>query len=115
MKEPIEPINNNAFVALLHGDADEYFMYAFVLAGQLRKYSADADRVLLLGPGHFGKSLDIIQALRFAGWTHLHHVNAIDKPHLDKTARKRHRYVFLRNCLPWCCRTDMFCFWIWIC
>ena len=50
--------HTRAFTALLHGDADEYFIYALVLAGQLRRYSRDADRVLLLGPGQFRESLE---------------------------------------------------------
>ena len=85
-----------AFTALLHGDADEYFIYALVLAGQLRRYSHNADRVLLLGPGVFRESLESRKALILAGWTHLLSVEAIHTPHLDKTGSKRHRYVFTK-------------------
>ena len=88
-----------AFTALLHGDADEYFIYALVLAGQLRRYSPNADRVLLLGPGVFRESLESRKALSLAGWTHLLSVEAIHTPHLDKTGSKRHRYVFTKRVL----------------
>ena len=72
------------------------FFVALVLAGQLRQYSANADRVLLLGPGVFRDSLGSRKALSLAGWTHLLGVEAINTPHLDKTGSKRHRYVFTK-------------------
>ena len=85
-----------AFSSLLHGDADEYFIYALVLAGQLRRYSPNADRVLLLGAGRFHDSSVSHEALQLAGWTHLLAVDMIDTPHLDKTYLKRHRHVFTK-------------------
>ena len=86
-----------AFTALLHGDADEYMLYALVLGGQLKRHSSTGvDRVLLLGPGWFSESQDSRNALRLAGWTHLKTVDLIDKPHLDKTGSKRHRLVFMK-------------------
>ena len=70
--------HTRAFTELLHGDADEYFIYALVLAGQLHRYSRHADRVLLLGPGQLRESLEARKALSRAGWTHLLGVEAID-------------------------------------
>ena len=86
-----------AFTALLHGDAEEYMLYALVLGRQLKRHwSTGVDRVLLLGPGKFSESQDSRNALRLAGWTHLKTVDLIDKPHLDKTGSKRHRLVFMK-------------------
>ena len=93
---PPPRIHTVAFTALLHGDADDYSIFALVLAGQLRQYSANADRVLLLGPSVFRDSLGSRKALSLAGWTHLLGVEAINTPHLDKTGSKRHRYVFTK-------------------
>ena len=86
-----------AFTALLHGDAEEYMLYALVLGRQLKRHwSTGVDRVLLLGPGKFSESQDSHNALKLAGWTHLKPVDMIDKPHLDKTGSKRHRLVFMK-------------------
>ena len=71
-------------------------MYAVVLAGQLRRNSSAADRVLLLGPGKAAESASCRRALVRAGWAHLVAVEAVDTPHLDKTGLKRHRYVFTK-------------------
>ena len=82
----VSPTCPKAFVSLLYGDTDEFFVYALVLAGQLRRNSRAADRVLLLGPGKAAESRSCCHALVRAGWTHLVAVEAVDTPHLDKTS-----------------------------
>ena len=52
--------------------------------------------MLLVGSGRYQEEPGAAKSLRDAGWTHVVAVEAVDAPHLDKTARKRHRRVFTK-------------------
>ena len=92
---PFYPHTQTCFASLLHGNKDEYFVYACVLGRRLCESSDGSDRVLLCGPGcceEYSKRV----ALREAGWNRLLAVDVIAAPHLDKTASQRHLLVFTK-------------------
>ena len=74
--EPLYPYTQTCFASLLHGNKDEYFVYACVLGRRLFESSDGSDRVLLCGPGcceEYSKRM----ALREAGWNRLLAVDVI--------------------------------------
>ena len=85
---------DRCFAALLHGNADSFFVYACILGRRLREYSAGPDRVLLCGPGRCSNDAAARRALRTAGWQRFVSIEPITAAHLDKTCRKRHALVF---------------------
>ena len=93
--EPSPPRSESCFAALLHGEKNEYFLYACVLGRRLRDGSPGPDRVLLCGPGCCEDPVKR-RALVHAGWSHLLPVEPIAAPHLDQTRAKRHALVFTK-------------------
>ena len=92
---PDFPCSQICFAALLHGQKDEYFVFACILGRRLRDISPEIDRVLLCGPGCCD-DLAHRTTLREVGWNRLLAVDTISAPHLDKTKTKRHELVFTK-------------------
>ena len=87
--------SGNAYVSLLHGDLEEFFVYALVLGVQLQQLDPDIPRILLVGREHKcqrAPSAESQQCLRKL-WT-LRKIDLIDAPEADSTPSKRHRFVF---------------------
>jgi len=99
---PRRPDSPCAYVAMLHGNQEMFFIYALHLGHQLQAtgscepFGADgraADKVLLLGPSRFSDKASRA-ALYAAGWSHICSVNLIYGPHLSSA--RRHESVFTK-------------------
>ncbi|CAE8605029.1 unnamed protein product, partial [Polarella glacialis] len=89
----------NAYVALLHGQRQEFILYALLLGHRLKHLDSSTPRVLLVGhalPEYDAPFLegDFLRCLQTC-WQ-VRPVDLIDAAAADKSPRKRHRYVFTK-------------------
>jgi hypothetical protein len=84
---------DRAYVALLHGDKSEFFLYALLLGFRLRHLDAECDRWLLVARKSYRSVTD--RACLGRVWK-VEEVDLVNLPALDKTRCKRHRYVFTK-------------------
>lgn len=95
----VEHEGEQAYVALLHGQRQEFLLYALLLGYRLECLDSSTPRVLLVGRAlpdygalflepHFERCLKIFWQVR--------PVDLIDAAAADKSKSKRHRYVFTK-------------------
>jgi hypothetical protein len=95
----VEHEGEHAYVALLHGQRQEYLLYALLLGYRLKCLDSSSPRLLLVGralpdysvlflEAHFERCLKIFWQVR--------PVDLIDAAAADKSWSKRHRYVFTK-------------------
>ena len=90
---------SDAYVALLHGSSQHFFLYALVLGHRLKKLDADISRVLLLGRPFPGTPAPFVEGTYMkclsALWD-VQVVDLVDGLEADKSPSKRHRFVFTK-------------------
>ena len=87
--------NETAYVAMLHGCRSHFVFYALLLGQSLKKFDMNTPCVLLVGKGledYPPPATQFLQLLETV-WL-IKHIDLVDTEWLDRTGRKRHRYVF---------------------
>ena len=86
-----------AYVALLHGQEQEFFLYSLVLGHCIRTLDEQTPRLLLIGrslPDYASPFLESPARQILETMWQICEVDLIDCPQADKTSSKRHRFVF---------------------
>jgi len=82
----------HAYVCLLHGDAEHFFLYALLVGQRLLRLCGDTDRVLLCA-GRWEQDVHARAALARV-FTSIHRVKLVNCP--DATTKPRHSFVFTK-------------------
>lgn len=87
-----------AYVALLHGDGQQFFLYALLLGSRLRSLDPDCARILLVARigSKRGSSASEMNISCLERYWDVQDVEMVDVPIADKSRAKRHRYVFTK-------------------